>query len=76
MDKGAGYHMFELQKRDDRLDPTDALIISQVLADPDSKFFFTHGKNTLDNKIITVYEFQMRKERQRNTQLKITDELD
>ena len=70
VDKDSGYHMSELQKIDDRLDPTDTLIISQVLADPDSKFFFTHDKDILDNKCIMEYEYQMREAKQRNTLLK------
>ena len=37
VDRRAPRYMLDLQEVDDRLDPNDALIISQVLADPDSK---------------------------------------
>ena len=66
----------KLQKMDCQLDPTDALIIAQILADPDSKFFFTHDQKILYNTAITTYEARLRDLGERSTVLKIKDGLD
>ncbi|MDE0525975.1 MAG: hypothetical protein OXI27_05180 [Thaumarchaeota archaeon] len=68
--------MSDLLEVDDQIDPNDALIVSQVLADPDSKFFFTNDTKMLDNQKILGYEYELRKTDRRNTRLKIIDWLD
>ena len=77
---GVGRHvpqcMSELQEIDGQIDPNDALIVSQVLADPDSKFFFTNDAKMLDNQRIREYESKLRGTNRRNTRLKIIDWLD
>ncbi|MDE0267224.1 MAG: hypothetical protein OXK17_09500 [Thaumarchaeota archaeon] len=77
---GVGRHvsrcMSDLLEVDDQIDPNDALIVSQVLADPDSKFFFTNDTKMLDNQKILGYEYELRKTDRRNTRLKIIDWLD
>ena len=67
--------MEELRKRDERLDATDAMILAQVMADPDSKFFFTLDEKMSDNRVIEEYEKELRREGLRNEKLKITDHM-
>ena len=76
VDRRAPRYMLDLQGIDDHLDPNDALIISQVLADPDSKFFFTADAEMRRNSAILDYESKLREEGDRNTRLKIRESLD
>ena len=54
-----------------RLTPNDAMILSEVLADPDSKFFFTRDGDILENLKIKNYENSLFEDGSRNTRLKI-----
>ena len=65
--------MEELRKRDERLDATDTMILAQVLADPDSKFFFALDEKISDNRAIEGYEKELRRDGLRNE--KITDRM-
>ena len=76
IDRRAPRYMLGLQAVDDRLDPNDALIVSQVLADPDSKFFFTADAEMRRNTAILDYESSLREKGDRNTRLKIRESLD
>ena len=67
--------MEELRRMDDRLDATDAMILAQVLADPDSKFFFTLDEKMRDNYVVGKCEKELRRSGRRNTKLKITDRI-
>ena len=67
--------MEELRKRDERLDATDTMILAQVLADPDSEFFFTLDEKISDNRAIEEYEKELRRDGLRNEKLKITDRM-
>lgn len=60
-------------RRDEFLDDTDIMILSHVLSDPDSKFFFTPDSKILENMAITDLEKMLRDEGKRNTQLKIRE---
>ena len=73
--KGAFAIMEELRKIDERLDGTDIMILAQVLADPDSKFFFTKDEKMLYNAAIQKYEQRLRSENLRREKLKITDHI-
>ena len=64
-------HMSHLEEIDDRLDPNDALILSQILADPDSKFFFTADTKIRHNPKIMEYESELYSKGDRSTRLKI-----
>ena len=64
-------HMSHLEEIDDWLDPNDALILSQILADPDSKFFFTVDTKIHHNPKIMYYEYELYNKGDRNTRLKI-----
>ena len=76
IDRRAPRYMLDLQAIDGRLDPNDALIISRVLADPDSEFFFTADAKMRRNSAILDYESGLRREGARNTILKIGESLD
>ena len=67
--------MATLSSKDDMLDPTDVMILSHVLSDPDSKFFFTADEKMLGNTAITDLEKDLRDEGRRYTMLKIRDEF-
>ena len=67
--------MEELRRMDDRLDATDAMILAQVLADPDSKFFFTPDATMNNNKAVREYEKKLRRDGLRNEKLKITEHI-
>ncbi|MDE0267216.1 MAG: PIN domain-containing protein [Thaumarchaeota archaeon] len=76
VDRRVSQHMSNLENIDDWLDPNDTLILSQVLADPNSKFFFTVDTKILYNPKILDYEYELRKDGDRTTKLKITESLD
>ena len=59
--------------KDEWLDATDAMILSQVLSDPDSKFFFTTDSAMLRNAVIMDAEKSLRGEGKRRAILKISD---
>lgn len=59
--------------KDELLDPTDVMILSHVLSDPDSKFFFTADSKILRNAAITDLEKDLRDEGRRRTALKILE---
>lgn len=65
--------MVILSRKDKFLDATDVMILSHVLSDPDSKFFFTPDSKILENAVITNLEKRLRDEGKRNTTLKIYD---
>ena len=67
--------MPDIQELDERLTPNDAMILSEVLADPDSKFFFTRDNDMLENLKIKKYESALFECGSRNTRLKIRDDL-
>ena len=73
--KGAFAIMEELRRMDERLDATDTMILAQVLADPDSKFFFTLDEKMSDNYAVGKCEEGLRRSGHRNTKLKITDRI-
>ena len=61
--------------KDEWLDTTDALILSQVLADPDSKFFFTTDRIMLRNAAVIDLEKALRGDGKRRAVLKILEDL-
>ena len=65
--------MVTLSNKDELLNPTDVMILSHVLSDPDSKFFFTTDSNMLENAVITDVEKDLRNDERRHTALKISD---
>lgn len=67
--------MLDMQSLDERLTPNDTMILSEVLADPDSKFFFTRDSNMLENLKIKNYENSLFESGSRNTHLKIRGSL-
>ena len=73
--KGAFAIMEELRRMDDRLDATDAMILAQVLADPEAKFLFTPDGEMNNNKAVREYETELRRGGLRNEKLKITERI-
>ena len=67
--------MEELRKRDERLDATDTMILAQVMADPDSKFFFTLDVKMTRSQAVATHEKELRRDGLRNEKLKITDRM-
>lgn len=67
--------MLDIQRLDERLMPNDAMILSEVLADPDSKFFFTNDRDILMSLKIKQYERDLFESGSRNTRLKIRGSL-
>ena len=67
--------MEELRKRDERLDATDAMILAQVMADPDSKFLFTLDVKMTRSQAVATHEKELRRDGLRNEKLKITDRM-
>ena len=65
--------MVTLSSKDEFLDAADVMILSHVLSDPDSKFFFTADSNILRNAAITDLEKGLRDRGSRNTALKIRE---
>ena len=61
--------------KDEWLDTTDALILSQVLTDPDSKFFFTTDRIMLRNAAVVDLERALRGAGKRRAALKILEDL-
>ena len=59
--------------KDKWLDTTDAMILSQVLSDPDSKFFFTTDHVILRNAVVIDLERTLRGEGERRAALTISD---
>ncbi|MCE2509279.1 MAG: hypothetical protein J4G04_08350 [Nitrosopumilaceae archaeon] len=73
VEKGAFSIMVTLSGKDESLDATDVMILSHVLSDPDSKFFFTIDSDILENSAVTDLEKDLRDEGKRRTALKISD---
>ena len=73
--RDASRMMLVLQGVDERLTPNDAMILSEALADPDSKFFFTNDSDMLVSLKIKEYESELFESGSRNTRLKIRDFL-
>ena len=67
--------MVALRDEDNSLGATDIMILSHVLSDPDSKFFFTTDSKILENVVITDLEKRLRDEEKRNESLKIRDKF-
>ena len=65
--------MIALSGRDKLLDATDIMIVSHILSDPNSKFFFTVDSNMLDNTAIVDLEKDLNTNGKRHTILKISD---
>ena len=65
--------VYNLKKKDNRLDPTDALITAQALEDKNSKFLFTHDNTILKSSGIRELEEELRNGGTRNTRLKIKE---
>ena len=65
--------MVSLSGMDELLDATDIMIVSHVLSDPDSKFFFTTDSNILDNAAIIGLEKDLNASGRRRVTLKISD---
>lgn len=65
--------MVILSAKDKSLDATDIMIVSHVLSDPNSKFFFTADSNMLKNVAITDLEKDLNARGKRHTTLKISD---
>ena len=59
--------------KDEWLDATDVIILSHVLSDPDSRFFFTADNTMLKNAVVADLERVMRREGKRRAALKILD---
>ena len=67
--------MVYLSNRDESLDATDIMIVSHVLSDPDSRFFFTMDSNILENVDIIDLEKDLNTSGKRRVTLKIRDEF-
>ena len=67
--------MVALGAKDKSPDATDIMIVSHVLSDPDSKFFFTADSNMLENVAITYLEKDLNARGKRHTTLQISDEF-
>ena len=65
----------ELARVDDRLVGVDREILAIALADPDSKFLFTPDRVLTENKNICNHEMLLRQNGERNTRLKIVENL-
>jgi predicted nucleic acid-binding protein len=65
--------MVSLSAKDELLDATDIMIVSHVLSDPDSKFFFTTDSNILENAAIIDLEKELSAGGRRRVTLKISD---
>lgn len=59
--------------KDEWLDATDAMILSHVLSDPDSKFFFTTDHIMLRNMATAELEKSLRDDGKRRVALKISE---
>ena len=73
VDRAAFRIMADLSNKDELLDATDVMIMSQVLSDTDSKFFFTTDSKLLENVAIADMEKDLRDKGKRNIILKILD---
>lgn len=67
--------MQHLHSNDPYLDATDIMIVSHVLSDPNSKFFFTNDAKLLKSRQIKECEQQLRDDGKRETDLKISGGL-
>ena len=65
--------MVTLRDKDPLLDATDVMILSHVLSDPDSKFFFTTDSKLLGSTVVTDLEKELHCNGKRNESLKICD---
>lgn len=65
--------MVTLSGRDKSLDATDIMIVSHVLSDPDSKFFFTTNNNILENADIIDLEKYLNTNGKRHVALKTSN---
>ena len=59
--------------KDEWLDAADAMILSHVLSDPDSKFFFTTDRIILRNMAAAELEKSLRDDGKRRVALKISE---
>ena len=62
-----------IRSKDEWLDATDAMILSHVLSDPDSKFFFTTDRIMLRNMATAELEKSLRDDGKRRVALKISE---
>ena len=67
--------MLKLQQLDSNLSNNDALILAHVIADPNSKFFFTNDKTMLINQNVTTYINDLYKDGKRKMKLEIRETL-
>lgn len=65
--------MVTLRDKDPLLDATDVMILSHVLSDPDSKFFFTTDSKLLGSTVAADLEKELYCNGKRNESLKIRD---
>lgn len=65
--------MRHLHRADQYLDTTDIMIVSHVLADPKSKFFFTNDSKLIGNLAICEHEADLRNRKRREAKLEIKD---
>lgn len=65
--------MVDLSNRDESLDATDIMIVSHVLSDPDSRFFFTMDSNILENADIIDLENDLNTNGERRVALKTSN---
>ncbi len=67
----------EIMQRDNRLEnqPNDALIVAQVLNDPDSEKFFTTDRRILESRYLIEIEENLRNQNKRNRTLRFTDRI-
>ena len=72
-EKGVFDIMVTLRGRDEWLYATNIMIISHILSDPDSKFFFTTDNNTLRNADIIDLEKDLNTNGKRRVTLKISN---
>ncbi len=57
------------------LDPTDTMIVSHALADPNSKFFFTSDSKLIGNQVIEDIEKELRDNDKRSVEMIIQDSI-
>ena len=67
--------MEAVRRKDERLDGTDIMILAHALSDPDAKFFLTPDRKMANSRAIKEYEKELRLDKRRNEELKITDRI-
>jgi hypothetical protein len=60
---------------ENRIDPTDSLLVAQAAADPHSEYLLTFDKKILESKGIRTFIKKLMDDGVRGNKLKITDEL-